>query len=45
LGLHVYGVLGALIALPILSVLRETAVYLGRHLEFEPWSNPRDGVL
>jgi len=45
LGLHVYGVLGALIALPILSVLRETAVYLGRHLELEPWSKSRDGVL
>ena len=32
LGLQVYGIVGALIALPILSVLRETAVYLSRHL-------------
>ncbi len=32
LGLHVYGIVGALVALPLLSVLRETAVYLSRHL-------------
>ena len=38
LGLQVHGVIGALIALPILSVLRETAVYLHRHLTFEPWN-------
>jgi predicted PurR-regulated permease PerM len=37
LGLHLYGIVGALIALPILSVLRETAVYLHRHLKLEPW--------
>ena len=32
LGLQVHGVIGALIALPILAVLRETVVYLHRHL-------------
>jgi predicted PurR-regulated permease PerM len=37
LGLQLHGVIGALIALPILAVLRETAVYLSRHVEFEPW--------
>jgi putative heme transporter len=37
LGLNLYGIVGALIALPILSVLRETAVYLHRHLELEAW--------
>ena len=37
LGFQVHGVVGALIALPILAVLRETAVYLHRHLTFEPW--------
>ncbi|HEX3518746.1 MAG TPA: AI-2E family transporter [Solirubrobacteraceae bacterium] len=37
LGLQLHGVIGALIALPILSVLRETAVYLSRHITFEPW--------
>ena len=31
-GQQLYGIVGALIALPILSVLRETAVYLRRHL-------------
>jgi predicted PurR-regulated permease PerM len=41
LGLQVHGIVGALIALPILSVLRETAVYLGRHIAFEPWSERR----
>ena len=44
LGLQVYGVLGALIALPILAVVRETAVYLNRHLTFEPWERGRNGL-
>ncbi len=37
LGLQLHGVIGALIALPILSVLRETTVYLSRHITFERW--------
>jgi predicted PurR-regulated permease PerM len=37
LGLQVHGIVGALIALPILAVVRETAVYLSRHLTLEPW--------
>ncbi len=45
IGLQVYGILGALIALPILAVLRETAVYLNRHLTFEPWERGRNGLL
>jgi predicted PurR-regulated permease PerM len=45
LGEHLYGLVGALTALPILSVLRETAVYLNRHLSFEPWDRSRDGLL
>ncbi len=45
LGLQVYGVVGALIALPILAVLRETAVYLNRHLTFESWDRGRSGLL
>jgi predicted PurR-regulated permease PerM len=36
-GLQLHGVLGALLALPILSVLRETIVYMGRHIAWEPW--------
>lgn len=45
LGLQLYGIVGALIALPILSVLRETAVYLHRHLKLEPWERSPGGML
>jgi predicted PurR-regulated permease PerM len=45
LGLQVHGIIGALIALPILSVLRETVVYLSRHLTFESWDGPGRGLL
>ena len=45
LGLHVDGIIGALVALPILAVLRETVVYLGRHLELEPWDRSRESLL
>jgi predicted PurR-regulated permease PerM len=45
LGLQFEGILGALLALPILAVLRETAVYLSRHLTFESWDRGRDGLL
>lgn len=37
LGGQIYGLIGALVALPIAAVLRETVVYLKRHLVFEPW--------
>jgi putative heme transporter len=37
LGLQLHGVIGALIALPLLSILRETVVYLARHITFESW--------
>jgi predicted PurR-regulated permease PerM len=45
LGLEVHGIVGALIALPILSVLRETAVYLSRHVSFEGWDQTPRGLL
>lgn len=45
LGLHVDGIVGALIALPILSVLRETVVYLNRHLSLETWDRSRESLL
>ncbi len=45
LGLQLYGVIGALVALPILSVLRETAIYLHRHLKLEPWERSHGGLL
>jgi predicted PurR-regulated permease PerM len=37
LGGEAYGILGALLALPIAAMVRETVVYLRRHLELEPW--------
>jgi putative heme transporter len=37
LGYELYGIAGALIALPSLAVLRETVLYLRRHLVLEPW--------
>ncbi len=45
LGLQLYGIIGALVALPILSVLRETALYLYRHLSLEPWERTPDKLL
>jgi len=36
-GGEVYGFLGALLALPIAAVVRETVVYLRRHLVLEAW--------
>jgi putative heme transporter len=37
----VYGLVGALIALPLAAVLRETVVYLRRHVVLEPWNASR----
>jgi predicted PurR-regulated permease PerM len=45
LGLHVDGIVGALVALPILSVVRETVVYLSRHLTLEAWERSRESLL
>lgn len=44
LGLQLYGIVGALVALPILAILRETVVYLSRHIEFEPWERSPRGL-
>ena len=45
LGLQLYGIIGALVALPILAIVREAVVYLSRHLTFEPWDRSREGLL
>jgi predicted PurR-regulated permease PerM len=37
MGGQLYGFIGAFIALPIAAILRETVVYLRRHLVLEPW--------
>ncbi len=39
LGGELYGFVGALVALPIAAILRETIVYLRRHLVFEAWGS------
>ena len=33
----IYGIVGALMALPVAAVLRETVLYLRRHVVLEPW--------
>jgi predicted PurR-regulated permease PerM len=45
LGEQLYGLAGALVALPILSILRETVIYLSRHLKLEEWNRAPDGLL
>jgi predicted PurR-regulated permease PerM len=37
-GNQIYGIVGALIALPVAAVIRETVVYLRRHTVLEPWN-------
>ena len=39
LGGEIYGFIGALVALPIAAVLRETIDYLREHLTLEPWGS------
>jgi predicted PurR-regulated permease PerM len=43
IGFQLYGIAGALVALPVIAVIRQTVVYLRRHLVFEPWG-VRGGV-
>ena len=38
IGYQLYGVAGALVALPTIAVIRQTVVYLRRHLVLEPWA-------
>jgi predicted PurR-regulated permease PerM len=45
IGLALYGIIGALVALPVAAVLRETAVYLSRHLTFERWERAPGNLL
>jgi predicted PurR-regulated permease PerM len=39
-GAELYGVIGALVALPVAAILRETVVYLRRHVVLERWPTP-----
>jgi predicted PurR-regulated permease PerM len=46
-GYQLYGVAGALVALPVAAVIRETVMYLRRHLVLEPWTTtgPEAGLV
>jgi putative heme transporter len=39
IGYQIYGIAGALLALPVAAVIRETVMYLRRHLVLEPWGS------
>jgi predicted PurR-regulated permease PerM len=43
-GYQLYGVAGALIALPVASVVREFVIYMRRHLVLEPWATAGPGA-
>jgi predicted PurR-regulated permease PerM len=45
IGFKLYGIAGALLALPIAAVIRQTVLYLRRHLVLEPWGTVGSGVL
>jgi predicted PurR-regulated permease PerM len=41
IGYQLYGIAGALVALPVAAVVRQTVMYLRRHLVLEPWVTSR----
>ena len=45
LGGHLQGIPGALLALPLAAIARETLLYLRRHLVMEPWGTPTAAAL
>jgi predicted PurR-regulated permease PerM len=47
IGFQIYGIVGALVALPIAAVIRQTVLYLRRHLVLEPWvvGTPGTGTM
>jgi predicted PurR-regulated permease PerM len=44
IGYEIYGIAGALLALPVAAVIRETTLYLRRHLVLEPWRTVGPGA-
>ena len=38
IGYKIYGIPGALLALPVATMIRATALYLSKHLVLEPWT-------
>ena len=45
IGFTIYGIVGALLALPIATVIRVTVLYLRKHLVLEPWGPIGSGVM
>ena len=45
MGGQLYGIVGAFISLPIAAIIRESAVYLRRHLVLEPWATMAAGAV
>ncbi|MBV9335322.1 MAG: AI-2E family transporter [Solirubrobacterales bacterium] len=45
IGYQLYGIVGALLALPVSAVIRQTVLYLQRHLVLEPWGTLGSGVI
>lgn len=45
LGGHLQGIPGALLALPLAAIVKETVLYLHRHLVLEPWGTPSAATL
>jgi predicted PurR-regulated permease PerM len=44
IGYQLYGVVGALVALPVIAVIRQTVLYLRRHLVLESWGTRGVGL-
>ncbi len=44
IGYQLYGIAGALVSLPVIAVIRQTIIYLRRHLVFEPWGSRGVGL-
>jgi predicted PurR-regulated permease PerM len=40
LGYKIFGVAGALLALPVATIIRQTVLYLRKHLVLESWASP-----
>jgi predicted PurR-regulated permease PerM len=48
IGYQLYGIAGALVSLPVISVIRQTVIYLRRHMVLEPWgafAGPSAGLM
>jgi predicted PurR-regulated permease PerM len=44
IGYQLYGIAGALVALPVAAIIRQTVLYLHRHLVFEPWATATPAI-